>query len=52
MDRPTIPMRCRDCGHLQNVFDEGCEACGSLDWEPVTSGEPRAKALMVEGRPL
>ena len=53
MDHPTTPMRCRDCGHLQDVFDEGCEECGSTDWEPVMppSGA-RAKALMVEGRPL
>lgn len=24
--------RCEACGHVQLVWDEGCETCGSMDW--------------------
>lgn len=37
--------RCEECGHIQLVWDEGCESCASMNWSFDTLDEDPGEAL-------
>lgn len=41
--------RCEGCGHIQLVWDEGCESCGAMDWSFDTLEEDPGGAPCSDG---